>query len=99
MLRFVLKELSERIEKYSCPCPAVKAQRTAEAQFHSVVTLVLDAAEWSTLCSGRRYLEKEPRYSQNSELDGPQSLSGCCEEDKSLLPLRKYRTCIVQLAA
>jgi len=90
MLNFRLKQLSEKIKKYCCMCPAVKAHRDSRGA---------DRAALSTLCSGRRYPEKTPVVHKIAGLRGPQSLSVCCEEDESLLHLRGCRICIVQLAA
>jgi hypothetical protein len=58
MLRFILNQLSEKIEKYSCPCPAVKAHTDSRGAvtLRRNCTLVLVEAAWLTLRAGRRYL-------------------------------------------
>jgi hypothetical protein len=53
----------------------------------SFLTSALSGSEWLTSCPGYFTPGKECRYPLNRRLGGPQSQSGCFEEEKNLLPV------------
>ena len=57
----------------------------AEVKYYSFLTLASDGGEWPTSRAGRSTSGKEPRYPLNRMAGGPQSWSGCVEEEENLL--------------
>jgi hypothetical protein len=58
-----------------------------EWKLHSFWAAALDEGEWSASHCGCFTTMKEPWYSLNRQLGGPQSWSACFGEEKNLLPL------------
>jgi hypothetical protein len=56
------------------------------AEVHSFITLAIYGVEWSTSCTGHFTPKKEPWFTLDWRVGGPQSYSGCYGEDKKSLP-------------
>jgi len=76
--------------KYKSKLVAVHATNAEDLQFHSFLTPVLDGGEWSTSCPGCFTPGREPCYSLNIRLGGPQSLSRTFGEEKNNCPFPEY---------
>ena len=67
-----------------------------EVQFHSFLTLALDADEWSTSRPGRYTPGEYPRYPFSRRLCRPQSRSGRFSRRKNVLRLLRFEPQTVQ---
>jgi hypothetical protein len=75
---------------------AVRAYGGVEVQLHSFVTWIPDEGEWSASClSCLAPAERAPTTPKHSRLDRHQSQSGCCGEQKKLLPWPGIKTRIL----
>jgi hypothetical protein len=66
---------------------AMKTYGGVDVYIHVFLTSALIRGEWSASRCGRSYyLGKNPQYTLNRRLGGPQSRFGQCEEEKILDP-------------
>jgi hypothetical protein len=57
-----------------------------EVQLHAFLISALDGSVWSVSCPGRFSPRKDPRYTLDGRLDGPQTPSGRGGEEKKRSP-------------
>jgi hypothetical protein len=74
----------------------MKAYKGSRGIAPPIRNLELDGDEWSTSRPGRFTARKEPQYTLDRGLCGPQSRSARFGDEKTLLPLPDFESWVVQ---